>query len=97
MIVDEQDVDAWLHLTVLESIVEQNDVDVTVLAVVVGQSVDAIDTLVVDGYRYLRELPLHLEWFVANVSHCRIVVSDDKALGLTFVSPAKHGHAQVVL
>ena len=97
MVVDEQDVDAGFHLPVLEGVVEEDDIDIGVLAVVLGQTADAIGAAMVDGDSHLRELLLHLERFVADVAHLRGVVGDDKTAGLALVATTQHGKAQVIL
>ena len=94
MVVDEQDVDAGLHVAVLEGIIENDDVR-TVFKI--RQTVYAPSTLLVHGDVDFRELPLDLVRLVAKVSHCGVGRGQQIAVALALVAPAQHGNLHLVL
>ena len=96
MVVDEHDVNTRLHISVLEGIVEQDDVGLAVL-VATCQLCDATGALTVNGYGNIREFGLHLEGFVADVPDRGVLVSPKEAVGLALVASAEHCHLEIVL
>ncbi len=95
VVVDEQDVDARFDVSVLEGIVEEDDIRVLCL-VVAGQFVDAVTAVLVYGDVYVRVLLLHLIRFVTDVAHRRVAVSQDVAAALPLVAAAEHCHLHLV-
>jgi len=93
VIVYEQDVDAGFDITVLEGIVEQDDVKVLVI---VCQQVNAPTAVLVDGYRYLREFLLHLIRLVTDFRHGRLGRGQHKALALALIAATEYGHTELV-
>jgi len=94
MVVDQQDVDAGLHIAVLEGVVKQDDVQLLVLFC---QLVDAVASLPVNGDGDVGELLFHLERLVTNLCFRHLAVGYDEAFAFAFVSPAEYGHPELVL
>ena len=72
MIIHKQDIDPRLHVTVLVGIVEQYDFRVLCF-LVLCETVDAMAAVLVYGYVHVGEFLLHLERFVPNHVHFRVL------------------------
>ncbi len=68
VIVDQQDVDARLDITMLESIIEQDDVHILCL-LIMCEPFDATRPFPVDSHIETFELPLHLVRLIADLRH----------------------------
>ena len=95
MVVDEHDIDARLHIAVLEGIVEQDDVGLAAL-VAACQLRDAAGALVVDGDGDIRELGLHLEGLVTDVPDRGVLISLKETVAFALVASAEHCHLAIV-
>ena len=95
VVVDEQDIDAGLHIAVLESIIEQDDVYVFDVFPA-GQFVNAVCTFLVDGHRDIGKLGLHLVGFVTDALDRRLFSGQYKSVALAFVAPAQYRHLRLV-
>ena len=96
MVIDQQDIDARLDITVLESIVEQYHIDIQT-ALVGCQVVDTTGALPIDSHGDTWELLLHLIGLVANHLHGGILVGQHEALALSLIATTEHGHVHMVL
>ena len=94
MVVDKQDVDAGLDVTVLESIVEQDDVDILV---VFCQFLYAMYAFLVNGDDGLGKLGLHLVRLVANIAGRGVLIGKQVTSCLSFIASAEHSHTHVIL
>ena len=95
MVVDEQDVDARFNITMLEGVVEEDDIDVFDV-ISAGQLLDTPCTFFVYGYGDVWELCFHLVRFVTDGADGRIVTGQHEADGLTLIAPAQHGHLRLI-
>ena len=95
VIVDEQDIDAGLHIAVLEGIVKKNDVSAFRLFSAC-QMINPPGSLPVYSYCDIGEFGLHLIGLVTDVVDCRILVGQYKTVTHAFVAPAQHGHLGAV-
>ena len=68
MVINQQDVDARFDVTVLESIVEQDHVDV-LAGFTVDETTDATVPFLIHGDGDIRELLLHLERLITDIIH----------------------------
>ena len=93
MVVDEQDVDAWFDVAMLEGVVEQDDVQLLVIG---GELLDASGSLLVDGHGDVGEFAEHLVGLVAYVRGLHALFGLEDPPGLALVAPAEHGHAELV-
>ena len=91
MVVDEQNVNARLHITVLEGIIEQNDIDILYI-LSAGQPLDAPCPFLVYGYGDVRELGLHLVWLIADGAGRCFLASQHESAGLALIASAQHGY-----
>jgi len=96
VIVDEQDVDARLDVTVLEGIVEEDDVDI-LACLAIDEFLDTACTVTVDGQRDIRKLLQHLIGFVADLPHGGILIGQHEAMSLAFIAPTEDGYVHVIL
>ena len=96
VIVDQQDVDARFHVTVLESIVEKDHVDL-LTSLSVDELLDATGALGVDSQGDIRKLLSHLERLVANVPHGGILSCQHEAMRLALIAATEHCHVHVIL
>ena len=95
VIVNEQDIDAGLHIAVLEGIVKKNDVSAFRLFSAC-QMINPPGSLPVYSYCDIGEFGLHLIGLVTDVVDCRILAGQYKTVTLAFVAPAQHGHLGAV-
>ena len=95
VIVDEQNIDAWLHIAVLEGVVEEDDVN-AFDAFPVGQFVDASCTFSIHSHRDVGELGLHLIGLVTDVVDRRVLIGQHKPVTLSFVAPTQHSYLRMV-
>ena len=96
VVVDEQDIDARLHIAMLEGVVKEDDVDVFGIFSI-GQVLDAPCPFLVHGHGDISELGLHLVRLVADGAGCRILTGQHEAAGLALIAPAQDGHLGLVL
>ena len=95
VVVDEQDVDTRLDVSVLIGIVE--DDGLRVFRQFVGcQSLDALTPVGIDSYVDMWKLPLDLTGFVADVDGCRLFGGQYEASALTLIASAQYGHLHLV-
>ena len=94
MVVNQQNVDSRLYVTVLESVVKQYDV---YLLVVLSQHLNAVTTVLVDSNRHMRKLLLHLIGLVADLRHRGLGVSQHKAFALTLIAATENSYMENVL
>ena len=92
MVVDQQYVDAWFYVAVLEGIVKKYDVN----GVVLGQLGYAPSAVLVDGNGDAGELLLHLVGLIANLLHGRVLVGQHVTTALALVASAQYGHFKLV-
>ena len=95
MVVDEQDVDAWFYIPVLEGVVEQYDID-CLIGLVLSEPVDAAGALAVDSNGDVGELLLHLIRLIADHAHGRLGIGEHKSVALTFIAATEHSHVGLV-
>ena len=96
VIVDEQDIDAWFHISVLEGIVEENDIDILNIFST-GQILDAPCTFPIHSHGDVGELRLHLIWLIPDGADSRVLVCQHKPFGLTLIASAQHGDLRLIL
>ena len=92
MVVDQQDVDAWFYVTVLEGIVKEYDIN----GVVFGQPGYASSSVFVDGNCDARELLPHLVGLITNLPHGRVLVGQHVTVALALVATAQYSHFKLV-
>ena len=95
VVVYEQYIDARLHIPVLESVVEQDDINVFDVFPA-GQLVDAVCAFPIHGHRDIGELGLHLVGFVTDAPDRRLLSGQYKSVALAFVAPAQYRHLRPV-
>ena len=93
VVVDQQDVDAGLDITVLEGVVQEYDIDILVI---LHQRIDAMTAVLVDSHDDIAELLLHLVRFVANLWHRGLCRSLYETSALTLVAATEHGGVEGV-
>ena len=89
VVVGEHNRDEGRNITVLEGIVEQNDVEV---GQQLFQLLDAPAPVGIDGNGNVGEFPLDLVRLVADVTGGRLRIGQDEPPALALVAPAEHGH-----
>ena len=85
MIIDEQNVDAGFDITMLEGIVEQDNLHIFG-GLVMGKPVNTLTAVSVDGDIDVGKLLLYLVRFIAYLLRCGSVVSQDISLRLPFIA-----------
>ena len=96
VVVDEQDVDAGLDITVLKGVVEQDNVDVA-RRLVARETVYSLAAAAVHGHVDAGKLLLHLVGLVADVGHGSVGRGQHIATALALVATREHAHAHHVL
>ena len=94
MVVDQQDIDARFDITMLKSIVQQDDVNILV---VFHQCVYSVTAVLVHSHCDIREFLLHLERFITYLRHGGFGGRLYEALTLALIASAQHGGAEVIL
>ena len=96
MIVHEQNVDARLDVTVLECIIEEDDVDL-LACLAIDELLDTAYAITVDSHRDVGKLLKHLIGFVADVPHRRILIGQYETVALALITAAEDGYVHVIL
>ena len=96
VIIDQQDIDARLHVAVLESVVEKDHIHVLRLRIA-RHAVDALATVAVDGHIGIGKLPLHLVRLIADLVHGRVGLGQHIATALPLVASGEHAHLHPLL
>ena len=78
----------------LEGVIQQYHIQLLVIG---HQLVNAVTAILVDGYRHLRKLLLHLVGLVANLRHGGVGRCLDKSFALTLITSAEYGHMELFL
>lgn len=81
----------------LEGIVEQDDIDITVFRIAIGEFKDALYSLFIYSHGDIWEFMLHLERFVSDVVHVCVLVGNDEAVALPLIAAAEDGHFHLLL
>ena len=95
MVIDQQNVDASFDVTVLESIVEQDHVDI-LASLTVDETTDATRPFFIHSDGDIRELLLHLERFVTDIVHRRVVAGQHETTALPFVATTEDSEVCLV-
>ena len=85
MIVDQQDIDARLDITVLEGVIQKDDIQCLIN---VGQFLNTMTTAFVHCDGDIGEFLFHLERLVTNLRHCGVGRCDDESFTLTLITSA---------
>ena len=96
VVVNQQDIDAWLDVAMLESIVKQHHIGVLCL-LVACETIDAMTTVPVNGDIDIRILLLHLVRLITNHTRRGVLVGQHIARALALVAPAEYCHLRLVL
>ena len=89
MVVDQQDVDTWFYVAMLESIIEQHHIDILLTS---SQFFNTMHAVFVDSHRDLGIFLFHLERLIANVMSRGCEVGHYKTLRLALIASAQHSH-----
>ena len=96
MVINQQDADAGSDITVLESIVKQNHVDI-LTCLTIDETTDATRSFLIHGDGDIRELLFDLERLVTDIVHRRVVVGQQETTALPFVATTEDGEVRLVL
>ena len=96
VIVHEQNVDARLDVTVLECIIEEDDVDL-LACLAIDELLDTAYAITVDSHRDVGKLLKHLIGFVADVPHRSILIGQYETVALALITAAEDGYVHVIL
>ena len=91
MIVDQQDVDTRLYISMLISIVQQNHINILCLFICC-QVCYPISSILVNSNIDMWELTFHLKRFITNFLHGGSFMGKYIALALAFVSTRQHSN-----